>query len=357
MNRQLFNQGIFSNYNSLRRRQDILLVAMLALCACLVGLCGCSSVLGTSEQSWTEALKADSVLNNGFARNDFVEETPYEILDVTCSDITKLNDNEASANLTATIENASFTSNVTLSGFYNKQTQQYGFQPTDIKTTPKKGVDFILDDTGNKTAVESDFDGQSKSTCTVEVESQAWFIENPIRYTYSFSFDELSGAWIQDDEPTPEFTFANIDGDYYAKTGDLTNCSKFTISNFDVTTGAFNIEYATTVVAYSNAGGTVKKEIDVSGTLSGYVDPDQSSDFLTSGRMYIEAKGNSDSGEGQASLQGYLVTSTAGEKSIEVQNFAFDAAATSSFFIPDDNQPLDSSRTRYWNGNLYKQEG
>ncbi|MDD6730095.1 MAG: zinc ribbon domain-containing protein [Eggerthellaceae bacterium] len=316
-------------------------------------------VMGQTPDKFKTAFENDSIATNGIAKNDYLNDSTYTVTSFKAENIKKVNEFEVTADITATIENDNFKTDIQAVGAYYDATksqnevaqallsQGYMFEVTSSTTTPKKGIDF--DKTNGLDAANSVLSDDATS-CTVDVNksNSFWFADSTIDTHYTYTFDGTEWKFSNKDE-SDQFTYKkDIEGNYAAKvSSSLAQLQKFTISNLNTEKGTFQIDYS---LLATPAGA---QDTTVTGTIQATIDPSQQSNSSNGkqadGKLYyFEGTGTSDSGDGQAEIKGYFTTSKSGESSIELSTFSADLSYPGFF-----NTTMNS--TTYFDETIYKQ--
>lgn len=290
-------------------------------------------VLGQTPAKFKAAFQSDSIAVDGLAIGYYVNDSPYEVTSFTCTNIRKASAYEVDSDITATIENDNFTTEIVATGIYydfsnaGPEEQQYIiwlgtkgylFDVQSSTTTPKKGIDY---DTENGLENVDSTLSDDATTCTVTTndENSFWFADSAIDKTYNYTFDGTSWAFAGMEENDAITYKTDIEGDYAPK-DDKDRLPKFTISNLDPEKGTFQIDYemATT---YTNgdvytASGTINATIEQRDEDAYIIDPNV---VQADGKAYyFQGTGSSDSGDGQSEVSGCFIPSDSGEAALEV---------------------------------------
>ncbi len=306
--------------------------------------------LGQNAETFKQAFSRDDIVTYGVVANSYVNDSPYELTSCQVKNIRKINDSQLTAEISATIENANFKSDLTVHAEYRAlgtQTESgyvgpgYQFQTIADVSTPKKGIDRDPDHGLGECTAELGEDGMS---CTVAEESSAefWFARSETKKVYSYRFHD--NMWSFDKVDIQDSViYQDMEGDYAAKSGDLKKFSQFTISNLDPGKGTFSINYVlnpranTDSTTYSTATGTMNATIDRQQGSNGSSAP------LEDGYTYMfDAQGSSDGGAGSASCIGYLLVDASGEKIIKIDKGSFDYTLTQKDLHGDEHPHSDT---------------
>lgn len=330
----------------------IAVIAGVAAIAIVAGI-GLFSVLGASngKADFENAFRQSHIVAEGVLGNNYVKESPYEVTDIAVGDVSKNGDTETSM-ITATIENEYYTTDLIAQGIHYKNGSQdlgYEFYVDKSTSRPKRGIAL---DEQNKLQDLNPPLGEDGMSCTVEktAEDATWFADTSTTTEYKYVFDEDSG-WQPDGTADPQhsITYHDIDGEYKAKTGNLTEFTKFTIHDLDPAKGTFTIDYTVNVV---DLVGKVVGEF--SGSLSSTIDP--RAPFGDTLEYYFEGGGNSTGGDGQASIRGVFTTSSSGEKTIEIHELRVDYTHVSAPLAAWGGEEVVDSYYKMYTGKMFKQE-
>ena len=320
------------------------IAACVAIIVVAIGVGGSGlATMGQTGDTFRTALEQDSIVTSGIASNQYLNESAYGITAYSCSNIQKVSDFQVSADIEATIENENYITDFTAKAQYYDLSksaelrnsligdlQDYEFKVVSSQTTPKKGIDFDL-----QNGIESCESTLSEDalSCTVDVSQSysTWFVDSTISGTYDYTFDG-KGWKLSNSTPKNSFTYKDLDGDYQARTGALTKLTKFTVGELDPDKGTFTITYECDLntLFYSAVDG----EKTISGSIQCAIDPTDSSSVITDAAQedgltyHFEGKGNSTGGNGQASVSGYITTSDSGEKEIHIERLSADYTMT-----------------------------
>jgi hypothetical protein len=298
---------------------------------------GCSSNLGQNAKTFKDALLQDMILQNGIASPNYLNDSRYELTLCDVENITKISDSIVSADINATIENANYMTELILIAQYHEAPddqdgktasdppQGYSFSVESSVTTPKKGIDY--DQAFNLANCDAPL-GSDGVSCEVSktAEYGFWFADSVVSTTYSYKFNGTEWDFVNEDI-SHTITYKDINGEYAAKTGNLTDFSRFSISNFNPEKGTFTISYTIDKPHTGNFTYPI-----INGVLEATMDSQEIGDQTQKDgySYYFEAKGSSDSGKGEASCQGYFTVSSDGESVIEIDGGGIDVTYTSA---------------------------
>lgn len=289
-------------------------------------------VLGQNSETFKQALLEDSIVANGIASNQYLNDSPYDLVSYELRNLEKTDDNTVSADISATIENANYQTELELSAkYYNVDSQApesleginrgYSFELVSDTTHPKKGIDFDTQFGLTDCNAALNEDGVS---CTVVSEEsfETWFASSNVKHTYPYTFTGKGWQAGKVDD-LREVTYKNMDGSYAAKSGDLKRFTQFEISELDPEKGTFVITYTLAPEAYSDWLLTYS---DTNGTMLATINPERTgSEPSDDGYTYnFDAQGNSNAGNGAADCKGYLTTNDSGESIIKIDKINID---------------------------------
>lgn len=266
----------------------------------------------------TEVLEADPDIMDGFAVNDYVEESPYELSDVEVTSMTQADDGSFTLDVTATVANESFESDLTGTLLVARADRQDSFPDLAGATPDDAGwVGTVLQATATTRAIAPvthdpafpdgfapTFDAAAQ-TCTFasSTEYTFWFGADTVSKPVTYTFD--GNAWLRSEgEATSTVTYngAALEGDYSPTNADASSIASFSISNFDPASNTFAVTYRAVSpgLASDAVSGVISCTIspaEPGDTTSGYVQVD--------GAVYTFAgEGSSSGGEGSARIQG-----------------------------------------------------
>ena len=302
------------------RRRALVLVAAAVLVAVAAAVAWFA--LGAASQpdagAVRQVIEADADIMDGFAADDYVEDSPYGLSDVRITSVQRQEDGSLLVDATAGLANESFDSDpaVTLLFVRAQERDRYPGLASAVEASGWAGAVIRADATTRATAGvtrDPDFpDGFSASfdaasqTCTYTAERtfDLWFGATTVSTPYTYTFD--GSSWVRAaGDATSSFSWdaSALEGSYAA--GDGTGqISSFTISNVDPAAGTFTVEYR------AAPGGWGASE--VTGVLSctlaqGKPDEGTRSFRQADGRVYtFTGEGTSSGGAGTASVSGAL---------------------------------------------------
>ena len=351
------------------------LAIILSVIIAAFTLVGCGNrMLGQSEATFREAFSQDAIARNGVASNDHVKESPYEVTAFEVNEMTEVDEVTVRAIITATIENANFTSHLDIEGIFRDSSENpsdipaYTFSVLSSETAARKGIDF--DEARGLIDVDSELCERGRfSTVVNTVDYDFWFVDTKITTTYTYMFNGTRW-YLTDEEQSVSRTFKNIEGSYAARVNNdgseiyyLTDFTNFSISEFDPSTGSFKIAYTIERPTRTFGVGVDTFPV-VSGVLEATIDPRTTDEYeveddfqMNDGfSYYFEARGSSDSGEGNAVIWGYFSLNSAGDYIIEIAGGSIDVTyQNKNTMIPSLSQGAVSTSAPLEAGTLFKQ--
>lgn len=298
--------------------------SLVGICTVLVlcsALSGCSPApLGQTTTTFEEAFAEDVLVQKGIASSSYLNESPYEVKSFTAENIEKRSETGVTADFSATIENDNFMTEMSGTATYLQEPDgpsTYEFDVVSSETTPKKGIDF---DKSNGLEHIDPVLSDDRTSCMVEIVDtfSYWFADSSVKHLYTYQFDGSRWA-LKSDDVQHEVTYKDIDGNYLAKTGDLTKVTLFDISNLDAATGSFDVAYR--IGEYSSGYQNMLFHPEINGTLKATIEPalDGKNDESDKYTYKFKAVGTSDRGNGkEATFEGYFSTNEFSEKIIQI---------------------------------------
>ncbi|WP_282190802.1 zinc ribbon domain-containing protein [Adlercreutzia caecimuris] len=308
-------------------------VALVVVVATIVGVVSMltgGATLGQTTDTVRRAFEAQQPYLAEVPSSEYTNDSPYSIASFEVTDMKVQRGDWLTAQIKTAIENESFRVDLTYSLDYYPypdtayrspdQTGDYVFNLMSRSVTPKKGVER---DDANGVGGEGLELNEETGTCqtTVDKTYQFWFADAVSSKTITYAVGE-HGWYVEDENTTRRVTYKDLDGEYRAKTGDLTKFAQFTLSGLNAETGTFTITYKVNGWTEEGGWGHPDSYSEASGTLTAAIEPSTSdyggqSDGYS---YYFEAQGDSDHGSRQASLSGYLIQSDDGSKAIEINS-------------------------------------
>lgn len=266
----------------------------------------------------TEVLGADADVMDGFAVNDYVEESAYELSDVEVTSMSEADDGSFTLDVTATVANESFESDLAATLLVARAEQQDSFPDLAGATADEAGwVGTVLQATATTRAIAPvthdpafpdgfapTFDAAAQ-TCTYAASTDYtfWFGVDTVSTPVTYTFD--GNAWLRSEgEATSTVTYngSALEGGYTPVNVDASSVASFTISNFDAASNTFAVEYRAVAPGITSDA--------VSGVISCTIAPSEPGD-TTSGYVQVDGmaytfagEGSSSGGEGTARVQG-----------------------------------------------------
>lgn len=268
----------------------------------------------------TAVLTATSDIMDGFASNDYVDESTYELTDVAITGSVAGEDGAYTVDATATLANQSFSSALTCT-LRLVRSANASLLPEGVDTveTPDGWVGYVVSSSATTRAIagvthDPDYpDGfaptfdEAAQTCsfTSEDSYDLWFGSDLLATQVTYTFDGTS--WVRTvGEATPSVTFAAdaIEGAYAPASEGTSSFTMFRISHVDAAAGTFSIEYSAAAPGFGSAA--------VSGIIECTIAQTEPTEATRSyrqldGYVYtLTGEGTSSGGDGSASLQGTL---------------------------------------------------
>ncbi len=333
--------GVLKTHGKLIVIGVVALVVVIAVVAGVVSMMTGGTTLGQTTDTIRRAFEAQQPYLVEVPSGDYVNDTPYSVESFEVTDMKVQNDDWLTAQVKAAVENDSFRVDLVYGLDYYPypdtayrspdQTGEYAFSLISSSVTPKKGIDK---DEANGVSGEGLEINEETGTCqtTVDKTYQFWFADAVVSKSITYAVGD-NGWYIDDESTTRKVTYKDMDGEYRAKTGDLTKLAQFTISGLNAETGTFTITYK--VNGWTEEGGWSNPDSysEASGTLTAAIEP-STSDYNGQSdgySYYFEAQGDSDHGSRQASLSGYLVQTDDGSKAIEIDSMSIGQDETSGW--------------------------
>lgn len=267
-----------------------------------------------------QVLAEDPDIMDGFASNDYVDESPYELSDVVLNSCEADDDGSYIVDASATISNESFESEFTValkfarasekdrySELAHAQATSTGWAGAVLQTNDTtEAIAGVTRDSAFPDGFDATFD-RAAQTCTYTAQDvyDFWFGTNTVStpYTYSFNGD----AWTRaqgEATSTVAYDADALQGSYVASDGDAANMVGFKIDHVDIEQGTFTVEYRAVTPGFASAEITgiidcTLTRMTPDGAWRGY--------RQTDGMTYVfSGDGSSSGGEGTAHLEGAL---------------------------------------------------
>lgn len=283
-----------------------------------------ASMLAEVDESAVAAvLEQDDAFMRGFASNDYVDESAYQLSGVRITQAVTEDDGSVLVDAEATLTNEFFKSDclVHLVFVHASQADRYpSMQDAETATSPDgewlgtlsqssattRAIAGVTNDPEFPEGFSATFDEASQACAYTGVSSlDMWFGSRKTSTPYTYAFD--GQAWTRTaGEPTEEFSY-NADalaGYYSGQDGDAGRMSSFRIVDFDAATGSFSIEYK------ASSGGFNPQVI--SGVISCQMASEPAGEGSGSfrqadGFVYaFSGDGQSSGGDGAAHIEGVL---------------------------------------------------
>lgn len=282
-----------------------------------------SMLAEVDEPAVSAVLEQDGAFMRGFASNDYVGESAYQLSEVRITQAVTEEDGSVLVDAEATLSNEFFKSEclVHLIFVHASQADRYpSMQDVETATSPDgewlgtlsqssattRAIAGVTNDPEFPEGFSATFD-EAAQTCSYTGTSalDMWFGSRKTSTPYTYSFD--GQVWTRAaGESTEEFSY-NADalaGYYAAQDGDASRMTSFRIVDFDASTGAFSIEYK------ASSGGFNPQ------TISGVIACQMSSEPAGEGSgsfrqadgfVYaFSGDGQSSGGDGTAHIEGVL---------------------------------------------------
>ena len=304
-------------------RRRVLIVAGAAVALVLIGLAawwGISSLTRVDATVVAQVLEADSAFMDGFASDDYVEPSPYALEDVQVVSVQTDDDGSSLADVTARLENESFSSEVSATVKLARSSERARY--SELKNAPAtdsgwsgaviassattRAIAGVTVDDEFPDGFDPTFDAAAQ-TCTYTAERtfDLWFAASTVSTPYTYTFDGT--AWARSEgasERTVTYDAAALEGAYAPGDGDTGALTDVTLLGFDEQSGTFAIEYRASTPGFGTAS--------VSGTLQCTLAPAEPTDDAAAyrqvdGQSYTFAgEGTSTGGAGTASITGVV---------------------------------------------------
>lgn len=314
----------------LSTRRGKLLVGMVAAVAVLaiaVGAFFASGGFGlfstVNEELVEETLRSDADFMDGYASNEYVNPSEYELSNVRILSESDEGDGVKRVQVSATLANDSFSSDCNLSMEYVQVKNIEGASdfrevavPQDAAATDWVGR-IVSEDAATKAISGVDYDpsvpegfdptfNEEAQSCSFEDSEMVslWFadVTNTTEYAYSFN-----GEVWERKEPEERLGVVYLDeleGSYTAAGGDAGEFTTFSVSDLDVAAGTFTLTYEKSAGFLSNdaISGSLSCTLTRMTVSSAYDDYRQED-----GAVYLfEGTGTSSGGDGEARISGAL---------------------------------------------------
>lgn len=304
-------------------RRRVLIAAGAAVALVLIGLAawwGISSLTRVDAAVVTQVLEADSAFMDGFVSDDYVEPSPYALEDVQVVSVQTDDDGSSVADVTARLENESFSSEVSATIKLARSSERARY--SELKNAPAtnsgwsgaviassattRAIAGVTVDDEFPDGFDPTFDAATQ-TCTYTAERvyDLWFAESSVSTPYTYAFDGT--AWARSEgtsERTVTYDAAALEGAYAPGDGDTGALTGVTLLGLDEQAGTFAIEYRASTPGFGAAS--------VSGTLQCTLAPAEPTDHAAAyrqvdGQSYTFAgEGTSTGGAGTASITGVV---------------------------------------------------
>lgn len=338
-----------------RSRKPFVIGAVAALLVVLAATTvffslGGFALFATVDVADVEAvLRADADFMDGFASDDYVEPSSYELADVEIQSEVPSDEGSKLVSVSAVLANRSFESHCALVLEFVRvrdlpaheefagiaipndaaDTDWVGrIDEAEAVTRALRGIDFD-DEVSEEFSANFDDALQTCSFTTEDVQ-EFWFADITTTQERSYSFDGT--AWVRDELPEPTVTVAykGLEGAYEAGTGGASQFTMFKVTDLDETSGTFSIQYekAASTINGDAIGGELACAISREDAASSYDEYRQPDGYVYA----FEGTGTSDAGNGEARITGILTP----DKSIV---FDFEGDYTYKPFIFGEERP------------------
>ena len=304
-------------------RRRVLIAVGAAIALVLIGLAawwGISSLTRVDATVVAQVLEADSSFMDGFASDDYVEPSPYALEDVQVVSVQTDDDGSSVADVTARLENESFSSEVSATIKLARSSEKTRY--SELKNAPAtdsgwagaviassattRAIAGVTVDDEFPDGFDPTFDAATQ-TCsyTAERTFDLWFAASSVSTPYTYTFDGT--AWARSEgasERTVAYDAAALEGAYAPGDGDTGALTDVTLLGLDEQAGTFAIEYRASTPGFGAAS--------VSGTLQCTLAPAERTDDAAAyrqvdGQSYTFAgEGTSTGGAGTASITGVV---------------------------------------------------
>lgn len=291
---------------------------------------------GQTAGSFRNAFESQQVYTQGLPSTSYVDDTTFDLISCDVTDIKKQNNDWVTANIDAVAESDNYKVTMQFAANYfsypnasktsNDASGNYEFGLKSEQIEAKTGI--TKDDGHGLYGVTSELSEDGRA-CTYVLDDtyDFWFADSSINNTLIYALRDY-GWDFDSDDVMHKVTYKDIDGNYAARTGTMTELSSIKISNLNAESGSFNIEIAIPekVENYYTQQAAV-------GTLTATIDPQRAAkNGMKDGySYYFEARGSSTGGNGQSTLKGYFKVSDDGSKTIEITSGSIDITRVPKF--------------------------
>lgn len=294
-------------------------VAVLAVVLAVVWL-ATSSFAEPDAAAVERVLAADADIMDGFASNDYVEPSAYELSDVVMTSCEAAEDGSYIVDASATIANESFESDFTATLKFSRASEKDRYPELEHAAADSSGwagavlqanadteaISGVTVDPSFPTGFDPAFDAAAQ-TCSFTAEDtyEFWFGDNTVSTPYTYAFD--GSAWVRTEgEAASTVTYDTdmLQGEYASLDGDASDMLSFRISHLDVGSASFTVEYRAMTPGFAST--------DITGIIECTLSRTEPVDALrsyrqTDGFVYaFSGDGTSSGGEGGAHIEGAL---------------------------------------------------
>ena len=304
-------------------RRTALVLAVVALVACAAGAFfafgGPALFSQVTEADVERVLAADSSFMDGFASNDYVTPSAYELSDVRITQTQTDADGAVVVDATATLANESFSSDcLVILKFARAQDADRipdlaGAQRIEGETwvgaivqssATTRAIAPVTSDPDFPRGLDVTFDAEAQ-TCSFEgaTTDELWFGVRTTTVPYTYSFDGESWSRSAGDASSSFALNADALAGAYAPSGSGAGAfSTFTVRGVDAGAAAFTIEYKAT------SGGLAPQTVTGIIECSFTIEPDGDSSLRQSdGYVYaFTGEGTSSGGAGSSKIEGAI---------------------------------------------------
>ena len=304
-------------------RRAALVLAVVALAACAVGAFfafgGPALLSRVTEADVERVLAADSSFMDGFASNDYVAPSAYELSDVRITQTQTDADGAVVVDATATLANESFSSDcLVILKFARAQDADRipdlaGAQRIEGETwvgavvqssAATRAIAPVTSDPDFPQGLDVTFDAEAQ-TCSFEdtTTDELWFGVRTTTVPYTYSFDGESWSRVAGDASSSFALNADALAGAYAPSGSGAGAfSTFTVRGVDAGAATFTIEYKAT------SGGLAPQTVTGVIECSFTIEPDGDSSLRQpDGYVYaFTGEGASSGGAGSSKIEGAI---------------------------------------------------
>ncbi|MBM6952511.1 hypothetical protein [Enorma phocaeensis] len=268
-------------------------------------------------------LEADADFMDGFASNDYVTPSAYDLSNVEIVNTGEGQDGSVTVQATALLTNESFESDCSVTLLFVRAGDASSFaQFSDIEAAGldrAAWVGVVLDSSAATRAIsgvteDAEISGdftptfdEASQTCTFTTETSydLWFGTRSVQTPYTYSFD--GDAWTRsqgDAQSSVSYSSDALVGEYTSQGGDATRMTAFRVTNVDAAAGTFVVEYQATPSGF----GSEAISGVITCTISAVTATDAARGYRQAdGYAYaFTGDGSSTGGDNTAHIEGYL---------------------------------------------------